>query len=773
VNQEELLKKLREAFKVESEERLASIVSSLLELEKASDKDKQESFIEVIFREAHSMKGAARAVNLTEIESLFQSMEGVLAAIRLNEIPVSQDLFDILHASVGAVERCLTASDENQPFSHKEEITSLARQLEDLKSAGEKESEGEKGKSDARAKGALKPQKGLPKNQKTPQTQLAPSKPMSSETVRISTSKLDSILLKAEELVSLKLVYAQSLSKLRGASLSFEQWRKEWSGINSEFQALRGRVQKGSHLKEKDQNLSQSAGLLEFLNWNQNHIKSLGHEIRLLTKDAEQQQRTLGRMVDDLLDDMKKITMLPFSSLLDTFPRMVRDISREQGKEVDLVIEGGEIEIDRRILEEMRNPLTHLLRNNIDHGLEDPAGRRDQQKPASGTINLTVSQTEGKKVEILLSDDGKGIDLENVKNKAVKLGIISPKESQHLTDREALSLIFRSQVSTSPMVTQISGRGLGLAIVQESVEKLGGLLSVDTEPNKGSSFRMQLPVTLATFRGILIKVADHLFIFPSTHVERILKIQREKVKTVENRATIPLNGRALSLLALADVLALPRTQEQKEGSEFLTAAVLGSGEKRIAFTIDEVLGEQEVLVKGLGKQIKRIPNIAGATILGSGRVVPILNVFDLLKSPLGRTDGFDNTEVSEQEKEANRKSILVAEDSITSRTLIKNILEAAGFNVKTVVDGQEAFTSLKTEEFDLVVSDVDMPRMNGFELTTKIRGNMRLEETPVVLLTGRESREDRERGIDVGANAYIVKSSFDQSNLVEVIQRLI
>jgi two-component system chemotaxis sensor kinase CheA len=323
------------------------------------------------------------------------------------------------------------------------------------------------------------------------------------------------------------------------------------------------------------------------------------------------------------------------------------------------------------------------------------------------------------------------------------------------------------------MVTQISGRGLGLAIVQESVEKLGGLLSVDTEPNKGSSFRMQLPVTLATFRGILIKVADHLFIFPSTHVERILKIQREKVKTVENRATIPLNGRALSLLALADVLALPQKQEQIEGAEFLTAAVLGSGEKRIAFTIDELLGEQEVLVKGLGKQIKRIPNIAGATILGSGRVVPILNVFDLVKTPLERIDGFYNTQVSEQDEEANRKSILVAEDSITSRTLIKNILEAAGFKVKTAVDGQEAFTSLKTEEFDLVVSDVDMPRMNGFELTAKIRGNMRLEETPVVLLTGRESREDRERGIDVGADAYIVKSSFDQSNLVEVIQRLI
>ena len=421
----------------------------------------------------------------------------------------------------------------------------------------------------------------------------------------------------------------------------------------------------------------------------------------------------------------------------------------------------------------MRDPLIHLLRNAIDHGLETPEQRIKQQKLPSGTIDLSVSQTEGKMVEILISDDGKGIDLIKAKEKAIKMGIISRKEAENFTDPETLSLIFRSHFSTSPIITQISGRGLGLAIVQESVEKLGGHIALETNPGKGSSFRIQLPVTLATFRGVLVKARDHLFILPSLHVERVSSIHRDQIKTVENMVTISVSGRVLSLVELADVLRLPQVQNQEDQTAFVTVAILGSGEKRIAFTVDEVLNEQEVLAKGLGKQLSRVPNIAGATILGSGKVVPILNVHDLLKASLAVTADLHKSEAAEEGEEKRRKSVLVVEDSITSRTLIKNILETAGHYVRTAVDGQDAYTLLKTEGFDLVVSDVDMPRMNGFELTEKIRKDERFSEIPMVLVTARESPEDRERGIDTGADAYIVKSSFDQSNLIEVIGRLI
>lgn len=803
MNEDELLKKLRETFKLESQERLANISSGLLELEKVSEPNEQEPVFDVVFREIHSLKGAARAVNLTDIETLFQSMEGIFADIKRKEIPFSADLFDLLHSSVRAVDNFLAASNDDQSLSHKDKIINLIQQLEHLMFGKAEESvAGKSKKDDARrdvrekaetedkGQGREEKQEDRGKRHKTkikdikkrvpaktekasPKAHLIKGTPLTSETVRISTSKLDSILLKAEELVSLKLVSSQHLLNLRDALHSFENWKKRWAKAESGLRVLRNQVYEENHFKKSGTNASSLAKVLEFVDWNEEQVESLGQDIKGFTKASEQNLRSLSRMVDDLLDDMKKITMLPFSSLLDTFPIMVRDISREQGKAVELVLKGGEIEIDRRILEEMRDPLIHLLRNAIDHGLESPEQRIKQHKTPSGTINLTISQTESKIVEMLLSDDGNGIDLAKVKTKAIKIGIISEKEAENLTDQEALPLIFRSHVSTSPIITEISGRGLGLAIVQENVDKLGGLLSLETNPGKGSSFKIRLPVTLATFRGVLVKARDNLFILPSLHVARISSIHRDKIKTVENRATITVSGRVLSLVALADVLRLSQVQNHQDKTAFVTVAVLGSGENRIAFMVDEVLGEQEVLVKGLGKQLSRVPNIAGATILGSGQVVPILNVHDLLKSSLEVTADLYKSEVAKEGEEKRKKSILVVEDSITSRTLIKNILETSGYNVKTTVDGHDAYTTLKTEEFDLVVSDVDMPRMNGFDLTEKIRKDERFSEIPLVLLTARESPEDRERGIDVGADAYIVKSSFDQSNLIEVIERLI
>ena len=589
---------------------------------------------------------------------------------------------------------------------------------------------------------------------------------MISETVRISTSKLDSLLLKAEELTSLKLVSNQHMRDLKDVTNSLGHWKKRWSRIEPDVRVLRKQVQSPSPLVR----------LLEFLDWSKDYIQSLEREIRTLSKASEQDQRLLAGMVDDLLDDMKKATMLPFSSLFGLFPRMVRDISRDQSKDVDLVLNGEEIEIDRRVLEEMKDPLIHLLRNTIDHGIETPGKRAESQKPPKGTINLTVFQTEGNKIEILILDDGEGIDLTKVKEKAIKQGIISGKEAEDLKDQEAAYLIFRSGVSTSPIITQISGRGIGLAIVQEKVEELGGLISVESEPGKGSCFRMQLPVTLATFRGVLVQVADDLFIVPCSNVECVLRIEQDKVKTVENMATIPLNGQVLPLLELSDVLRL-HPKGQNTDREYVTVVVLGAGKKRIAFSVNEVMDEQEVLVKNLGKQLSRVPYLAGATILGTGRVVPILNVNDLLKSPTEvitiahRAKAIEDTE--DAVDASLKKSILVVEDSITSRMLIKNILESAGYFVKTAVDGLDGYTTLKTEEFDLVVTDVEMPRMNGFELTAKIRSDTKLSEIPLVLVTSLDSREDRERGVDVGANAYIAKGSFDQSNLLEVVQRLI
>jgi len=322
-------------------------------------------------------------------------------------------------------------------------------------------------------------------------------------------------------------------------------------------------------------------------------------------------------------------------------------------------------------------------------------------------------------------------------------------------------------------VTDISGRGLGMAIVREKIEKLGGKISVETHLREGTSFRIVVPLTLATFRGVFVEAAGRTFVIPTTSVERVTRIKRNDLKTIEGQEAVILDGRPISFVHLDTLLHLPRKTARRGEEETLLTLILGSADKRIACCVDEVENEQEVLFKSLGAFLSHVPNVAGATVLGSGKVVPILHVPDLLK--FTSEDGGPRavTLTTEGDSEPLSKSVLIAEDSVTSRMLLKGILESAGYQVTTAVDGMDAFFLLQKTYFDLIVSDVEMPRMNGFELTAKIRSTEQIAQVPVVLVTGLDSREDRERGITAGADAYIVKTSFDQSNLLDVVQRLI
>ncbi len=760
MNDEELLKKLRETFKLEAQERLSSISSEMLKLEKTFEPDEQKSIIEVVYREAHSLKGAARSVDLRDIETIFQQIESVFSSLIEGQIKVSPDLFDTIYSTLRTIENFLSLFDQDPFFLENEETAGLIEKLKDYKN-----DQGKKEKN-------LKTQKGSGSQPKRKQVKPAidQERPVISETIRISASRLNSLLLKAEEMVSVKLMLDQHCTELGNIMQIFSQWKKRYSTVDLDLRALQNQLRKEDHYEIKKSSI---AKLYEFLQWNQEIIQSLKKEIGILTKTAKGDHHIFSKNVDGLLEDMKEVMMLPFASLLDIFPRMARDISREQGKEVEIIIQGQEVEIDRRILEEIKDPLIHIVRNSIDHGIETPQERIEKKKPPKGTIELIISQNEGNKIDILFSDDGRGINIDHIKEQAVKLGILEKRDADNLKDQEALKLIFQSGLSTSHEITHISGRGLGMAIVCEKVEKLGGLLSIKTNPGQGTSFKIQLPVTLASFKGILLKVAERLFIVPSSHVEYILRIRPQEVKTIENKATLSFKHQIISFVDLADVLALDRGKDQQEKRTFMTAIVIEDGEKKIAFKVDEILNQQEVLVKSLGKHLKKIHNITGATILGTGKVVPILKIQDMLKSAGGISISAPKSSVGGEKEEKRKKSILIAEDSITSRMLIKNILEAGGYLVKTTVDGSEAYRALKTQSFDAVVSDIEMPRMNGFELTKKIRSEPKLTEIPVVLISSLESREDKEKGIDAGADAYIVKSNFDRNNLLEVIERLV
>lgn len=747
---DEFLQTLRATFKVEADEHIQMIASGLLELERApADDAERRALIETIFRAAHSLKGAARAVNLTDVELICQSMEDVFAACKRQGTAPPPEVMDSLHRSLNAVSAVVTGGATAPPVA-----------------------------APAAPARIPEPAPSVPKlNTPAPAEAAAPTASAtmaasvaSAETVRISVAKLDARLLEAEEMLTAKLSAAQRATDLAALAAQLAEWHKEWAQVQSDVRTLRQTYERPGATDRAT--LHGLPRLVEFFDWSHDFLRTLESRITTLERTTRQDHLVIGKLVDDLLDDSKKLLMLPLATLGAFFPRLVRDLCRDQGKEADLIIRGEEVEIDKRILEEMKDPLVHLLRNCIDHGIETPAERRRLGKPARATITLAVSPVNGSKVELLVSDDGSGIDPEKVKSSAIKHGRLTPEEAQELTDAEALNLIFESDVSTSPIITQLSGRGLGLAIVREKAEKLGGSVSVESRPGAGTSIRISLPIALATFRGILVQVAERLFVIPTTQVARVGRFKAEDVQTVEGHETLSLDDRATALAWLAEVLELPEAERPALNGSSVPFILLGSGDQRIAFAIDAVLGEQEVLVKRLSKPLARVRNIAGATVLGTGQVAPILNISDLLKSAKksGRPAARSTVE---KPTETEAKSILIAEDSITSRMLLKGILESAGYRVKTAVDGMEAFTTLRSERFDLLVSDVEMPRLNGFDLTARIRADRKLAELPVVLVTALETREDRERGIDVGANAYLIKSNFDQSNLLEAVRRLV
>ncbi len=750
---DEFAKRLLETFRVEADEHLKNITSGLIKLEKDPDLQIKVEIIETVFREAHSLKGAARAVNLTDIETICQSLESVFSVMKRREIHLVPFVFDILHQAVDIL------NELNLPFS-KEAIADKDKIAKII----------------AKIAGIEMGQAGLlndiPETPAIQADELARrQKPLPSDTIRISVEKMDTLLRQGEEMLSVKLMADQHLEDIAELIHMFEQWHKEWSKIYPTICDVR-RLQERNDKQGKKGRTDDKHNykVLEFGDLMHDNMKALESKLTKLRRTGDHHRYTTEEMVDNLLDEMKKILVLPFSTLLEAFPKFVRDLSHDQSKDIDLAISGEEIEIDRRILEEMRVVFIHLLRNAIDHGIEKPEVRLRNKKSPRGKIKIMVSRMDGNKIDILLSDDGNGMDMQLLKDAAIKSGIISLEDAAKLTDQDMPAIVFLSGVSTSPIITDISGRGLGLAIVREKIEKLGGQIVLDTRRHTGTSFRMTLPPTLVTFRGLLVSAAEREFIIPTTNVERVVRVKRDEIKTVENRDTLSLNGFTIPLLRLVDILELTG----KNGDlPMMTVLVLESQGKRISFSVDEVLNEQEVLIKSLSQPLSRVRNIAGATILGSGKVAPVLNVSDLMKSAAKAAVYGPKPGMCEAKGEVIRNSILVVEDSITSRMLLKNILETSGYLVVTAVDGIDAMTLLKTEKFDIVISDVDMPRMNGFNLTEKIRGDKKLSELPVVLVTALESREDKEHGIDVGANAYIVKSSFDQSNLLEVIRRLI
>lgn len=756
---EEFLKRLQATFHIEAEEHIRGLTSGLIELEKTPKTEKASELIETIFREAHSLKGAARSVNMKEVESTCQVLESIFGKIKSERISLTAEQFDLIYKAIDSISKMVSNGGTKIPKDNHE----LINQLQSITEFNQpKKIDKEQTATDKKIFEEITTVVSTPKGVPIAAELLVEERPVQAETVRIPMTKLDPLFLQAEQMTQSKIAAAQRTLEMKAVNDLIESWKAELRKLN---------------VPGSNKDLLQ----LKLINdWNTEKLIELETSITAITHAVENDQRSLGRLIDEHLEAMKSILMLPVFTIIEGFPKFVRDLARSQGKEAELVVRGKEIEVDKRILEELKDPLIHLIRNCIDHGITKPTERELLKKHSKAKLTLSFNATEGRHLEIIISDDGVGIDLDKVRNAAVKARILDKNSLENLTRQETLMLIFQSGVSTSQIITDISGRGLGLAIVREKVEKLGGSVTVESQTNIGTTFRIILPLTLSTFRSVLIRIGENLFAVPTINIKCAVRVNQEEIKTVENRETIMIDGKILKTVNLGDALGLSKgnksTSNKKndptDHNNFIQLLILKHADNRIAFVVDEIIEECQILVKEMGKQLNRVRNISGVTVLGSGKVIPVINVSDLMKSTI-RTD-ISIKELKEKEIETTKISrILVIDDSITSRTLIKNIVESAGYLVETAVDGVDAFTKVLIGEFDLIVSDIDMPRMNGFELTTKIRKDKKLSEMPIILVTALESREDREHGIDVGANAYIVKSSFDQSNLLEVIKKLL
>jgi two-component system chemotaxis sensor kinase CheA len=778
-------------FLVESFELVEKLDEDLVELE-SNPEDLE--LLNGIFRVAHTVKGASSFLNFDVLTHLTHHMEDILNKARHGDLVITPDVMDVILESIDLMKALLekirdTSSDEGI------DVSACVARLDAISN----------GKSVEEAAPAASEPEPEPVEESAPQEEeeeldydnMDPDE-IEAEIERLlaqrqaeDKAKREAKIAAGEEVPSMPEPDAEETEKAEKAEkpapekapaptpAKKESKENPRESAKAAAPAKRTPATVEQTIRVDVKRLDHLMNLIGELVLAKNRLMKINEDVEEryegeeFLEELNQVVSIVSLVTTDLQIAVMKTRMLPIGKVFNKFPRMIRDLSRELNKKIELVLAGEDTELDKSIVEEIGDPLVHIIRNSCDHGIESPEERLAKGKPEEGTISLKA-YNEGNQIVIQIDDDGKGLDPEMLKQKSYEKGIITEKDLESMSDKEAYTLIFRPGFSTAAAVTSVSGRGVGMDVVKTNIEKLNGIIDIDSEVGKGTTIKLKIPLTLAIIQALLVGVQEEHYAIPLASVLETVRISKDEIYTVEGRSVMRLRNDVLSLVHIGDIFEVERILD---ASEHAYVVVLGLGTSKLGLIVDTLVGQEEIVIKSLGDYLKGIEGIAGATIRGDGGVTLIVDVVALMNMAkevkvTALSGAEDGKSMLNEKTQASDYVVMIVDDSKTDRTIMRKALEPMGITLVEAGDGQEALNILKSGDynFDAMLIDIEMPRMDGYTLATEIKKYNRYKNLPLIAVTSRTSKSDRMRGVESGMVEYITKP-YSSDYLASVVQR--
>ncbi|GAA9122805.1 chemotaxis histidine kinase/response regulator CheAY2 [Helicobacter pylori] len=793
------LQEIMEDFLIEAFEMNEQLDQDLVELEhNPEDLD----LLNRIFRVAHTIKGSSSFLNLNILTHLTHNMEDVLNRARKGEIKITPDIMDVVLRSIDLMKTLLvtirdTGSDTNN--GKENEIEEAVKQLQaitsqNLEGAKEGTKEAPQKESQEEAK-----KENIKENQEN-KAKAPTAESLASDNPLADEPDLDYTNMSAEEVeaeIERLLNKRQEADKERRAQKKQEAKPKQEVASKTETSKAPKTETKAKAKADTEENKAPSIGVEQTVRVD---VRRLDHLMNLIGElvlgknrliriysdveeryDGEKFLEELNQVVSsisavttDLQLAVMKTRMQPVGKVFNKFPRMVRDLSRELGKSIELIIEGEETELDKSIVEEIGDPLIHIIRNSCDHGIEPLEERRRLNKPETGKVQLSA-YNEGNHIVIKISDDGKGLDPVMLKEKAIEKGVISERDAEGMSDREAFNLIFKPGFSTAKVVSNVSGRGVGMDVVKTNIEKLNGIIEIDSEVGVGTTQKLKIPLTLAIIQALLVGVQEEYYAIPLSSVLETVRISQDEIYTVDGKSVLRLRDEVLSLVRLSDIFKVDAILESNSD---VYVVIIGLADQKIGVIVDYLIGQEEVVIKSLGYYLKNTRGIAGATVRGDGKITLIVDVgamMDMAKSiKVNITTLMNESENTKSKNSPSDYVVLAIDDSSTDRAIIRKCLKPLGITLLEASNGLEGLEMLKNGDKtpDAILVDIEMPKMDGYTFASEVRKYNKFKNLPLIAVTSRVTKTDRMRGVESGMTEYITKP-YSGEYLTTVVKRSI